>query len=92
MSDTVVLYPRVPHMCNDNAPGLFTDQVIMHPPAWMGLSRKEIAVDRCMRPVIQALWDAGIVTRACCCGHGRYVPSVYVEVGDERFPVGGMES
>lgn len=81
--ETVILYPRVPHWCNDQDFGLFTDQIVMHPPAWMGLSRKEIAVDRCMGPVLQALWDAGIVTRACCCGHGRSPPSVAVEIGDD---------
>ena len=81
MQNTVLLYPRVTHVCKDNAPGLFTDQVVMYPPAWMGLSRETTSVDRCMGPVIEALWDAGVVTHACCCGHGRYAPSVYVEIG-----------
>jgi len=81
MPNTVLLYPRVKHTCRDTAPGLFTDQIVMYPPKWMGLSRETIAVDRCMWPVIAALWEAGVVTHACCCGHGRYAPSVYVEIG-----------
>jgi len=27
-------------------------------------------LDACIVPAVQALWDAGIVTESCCCGHG----------------------
>lgn len=28
-------------------------------------------LDACIVPAVQALWAAGIVTEACCCGHGE---------------------
>lgn len=27
-------------------------------------------LDRCIIPAVQALWDAGVKTTGCCCGHG----------------------
>ena len=33
--------------------------------------RKCLRLDACIVPAITALWDAGIVTRSCCCGHGN---------------------
>lgn len=32
--------------------------------------RKCLALDACIVPAIKALWDAGVVTMSCCCGHG----------------------
>ena len=32
---------------------------------------KYIAVDKCLLPEILRLWEAGIKTTGCCCGHGR---------------------
>lgn len=28
------------------------------------------ALDKCIVPAVQALWDKGIRTIGCCCGHG----------------------
>lgn len=28
------------------------------------------ALDACIVPAVQALWEAGIRTIGCCCGHG----------------------
>lgn len=33
--------------------------------------RKEVGIDECIAPLIQALNDAGVVTVASCCGHGK---------------------
>ena len=32
---------------------------------------KTIGVDRCLAPIIRSLNDAGVLTDACCCGHGK---------------------
>ncbi len=32
--------------------------------------RKCLAIDTCIVPAVKHLWDAGIVTLSCCCGHG----------------------
>ena len=32
---------------------------------------KYVAVDKCLLPEILRLWEAGIKTTGCCCGHGR---------------------
>lgn len=59
-------------------------QVLMLPP-WetgreaAGLS-PEIAVDGCMKDVIQHLWYNGVTTLNCCCGHTMQRPSVCVSV------------
>ncbi len=39
---------------------------------------KYIAVDKCMLPEILNLWEAGIKTTGCCCGHGREAPFISV--------------
>ena len=32
---------------------------------------KEVAVDKCLLHEIQSLWERGIKTTGCCCGHGN---------------------
>ena len=29
-------------------------------------------IDACIAPIVQALNDTGLATRACCCGHGEH--------------------
>ncbi|HEJ2170549.1 TPA: hypothetical protein ACKP5U_003289 [Pseudomonas aeruginosa] len=33
--------------------------------------RETICVDKCIANAVQALWDLGIVTTGCCCGHNQ---------------------
>lgn len=33
--------------------------------------QKLVGVDACIAPLVRALNNAGIPTRACCCGHGK---------------------
>ena len=33
--------------------------------------RRDVPVDSCIAPLVQALNDAGIKTLASCCGHGK---------------------
>lgn len=54
-------------------------------PGWLKTLRngkEETAIDECIVPQIKALWDAGIPTLGCCCGHGKgecsvILPSAY---------------
>lgn len=32
---------------------------------------KTVAIDKCLLPEILELWEMGIKTTGCCCGHGR---------------------
>lgn len=34
---------------------------------------KCIAIDKCLLPEIIKLWELGIKTTGCCCGHGDYL-------------------
>lgn len=33
--------------------------------------RKTVAIDRCLLPEVISLWEQGIRTTGCCCGHGN---------------------
>lgn len=48
-------------------------EVSVPAPPWE--DRALISLDGCIADAIQALWDAGIRTRGCCCGHqGQFGP------------------
>lgn len=32
---------------------------------------KDCQIDKCIAPIVQALQEAGIDMRGCCCGHGE---------------------
>lgn len=40
---------------------------------------KTVAVDKCLLPEILRLWETGIKTTGCCCGHGRNAPFIGVK-------------
>ena len=42
-----------------------------------------VFVDKCISGIIQALNDAGIMTIASCCGHGKIDGSIILEDGRE---------
>lgn len=48
-----------------------------------GLSKRGICVDRCMAGQIISLWEAGIRTYGCCCGHGEKVG--FINLAPEDF-------
>lgn len=39
---------------------------------------KWVSVDKCLLPEILQLWEKGIKTSGCCCGHGRLEPFIGV--------------
>ena len=50
--------------------------VLIQPrPSVPGITRA-VAVDACIAPLIDALWDAGIATCGSCCGHGQPIPQM----------------
>ena len=44
---------------------------------------KQIGIDSCIAPIVQALNDAGIYTANCCCGHGKADGSILLQDGRE---------
>ncbi len=44
--------------------------------------KKPVGIDRCIAPIVKALNEGGIVTRASCCGHGNTPGSIML--GDKR--------
>lgn len=51
-------------------------EVVLTPPAELGIERETVCVDACIATVVQHLWSCGIVTLGSCCGHGRERPSL----------------
>lgn len=43
---------------------------------------KTVAIDKCLLPEILLLWEAGIKTTGCCCGHGDH-SMAFIGVKDE---------
>ena len=41
--------------------------------------RKYVSVDKCLLPEILKLWEQGIITTGCCCGHGN-IDKSYIDV------------
>ena len=48
-----------------------------------------IAIDKCLLPEIIYLWEMGIKTNACCCGHGKNNLAI---IGVEPEYIGKMKS
>lgn len=42
-------------------------------------------IDSCMVPLIRQLRTKGLETRACCCGHGVYLPTIVIKHPDYRI-------
>lgn len=57
-------------------------EVLLDAPSWAyrsdGGKQDKICIDACIADTIKHLWDNGIVTLGCCCGHNRDMPSVIV--------------
>ena len=61
------------------------DTTIMEPPLRVPTDFKEITIDNCLIGEIQDLWDRGILTIGCCCGHGVKLRAyIYVTQACER--------
>lgn len=52
---------------------------------WEDESQREpkcVSIDKCLLPEIIQLWEMGIKTTGCCCGHGDYSKAI-IGVRDE---------
>lgn len=47
---------------------------------------KKVPVDACIAEEIKALWEAGIWTRGCCCGHNGKYGNLNVIVAKKENP------
>ncbi len=62
--------------------GSYDNQVILDKPIWSS-KEKGICVDRCLESEIKELWDKGIITTGCCCGHNVKPELAYIGVENE---------
>lgn len=46
--------------------------------------KTDIEVDACLEIEIRELWNRGIRTTGCCCGHGKYLG--FIQVVEEDIP------
>ena len=66
-------------MCKwDENTSMGGEQVVLDLPAFVrpDKEKRTVSIDKCIVPVIEGLWDAGVYTLGCCCGHGKENPSV----------------
>ncbi len=40
-------------------------------------------IDRCIAPIVRGLDSAGVLTRGCCCGHGKQEGTIVLYDGRE---------
>jgi hypothetical protein len=48
---------------------------------WDGTEKREISIDSCIAHVVAHLWESGIKTLGCCCGHKKQNPSIILGDG-----------
>lgn len=49
------------------------------------LGGRVVNIDTCIHPLIAALNAGGVLTKACCCGHGFHPGVIILEDGRELF-------
>ena len=78
-----------------------TDEVVLETPEFITWNcwdepthKTTVFVDPCLVEPIKELWSHGVITRGCCCGHGKATRNVLVdpksislmiELGHEQF-------
>lgn len=65
--------------CHNVELGSYDNQVVLKAPVWS--SHETICVDTCVSKEICQLWEMGIITYGCCCGHN--VTESMVNVDDK---------
>lgn len=55
-------------------------------------AREPFYVDRCLVPLVKALWSAGFTTVASCCGHGHRPGNIALDDGRELIIAPDYES
>lgn len=71
--------------CSDIGFGTYDCAYNIMPPWWReGSGPKLIAIDKCLLPEVLRLWELGIRTTGCCCGHGKQPP--FIGVAEKDIP------
>lgn len=63
--------------CENIEPGAYGNQTFVHAPAHMP-KENGYCLDRCIAEEVMILWQMGITTTGCCCGHGKLLPYIGV--------------
>lgn len=63
--------------CNNIEVGTYDNQIFVHAPAHMP-KNNGYCLDRCISEEVMILWQLGITTTGCCCGHGKVPPFIGV--------------
>jgi len=75
--------------CINVKTGSYDNQVVLKAPDHMAnrdigscmTARETFCIDKCIAEEVQSLWDLGITTVGCCCGHNK--PIGYIQVIQE---------
>ena len=68
--------------------GSYSNQVVLDVPKFMYPLRdclggvkpvQKIGIDKCLVPTIKFLWDNGVATLNCCCGHNVQKPTIIID-------------
>jgi hypothetical protein len=59
--------------------------VVLDLPDWVDPERQSrtVCADRCIAKTIKYLWDQGVETLGCCCGHGKENPNIVIPSGND---------
>jgi len=60
-------------------------------PTILKIGGKARQIDTCIAPIVKALNEGGIRTKACCCGHGKGMGDIALEDGRELLIVDSFE-
>lgn len=73
--------------CEDIKPGSYDCAYNIMPPFKCGFSNdfRYVAIDKCLIGEIIHLWEQGIHTTGCCCGHGD-INKAFIGVDFEDIP------
>lgn len=67
--------------CKNIEVGSYSNQMWVHAPAHMS-KVNGYCLDRCIAEEVMILWQLGITTTGCCCGHGKAPPFIGVYLAD----------
>lgn len=62
--------------------GSYNNSVVLQKPFG---SRGLVSIDKCIASEVQMLWEIGIETTGCCCGHNKV--DAYIGVIDRDIPI-----
>lgn len=68
--------------CRDIEVGTYACSQSIMPPFKTGFPDKKyrhVSIDRCLINEVTHLWELGVKTTGCCCGHGKHSPFIGVE-------------